>query len=253
LLVGADGIRSKVAAQLVVKSATPLDLGLRIIYGKTPLTPVLEERLHGTLKRGISFVTDTSDGHKVTLVLETMRFSDLSATDDYVFWALTSRKGVFDKDDQHLLGMSASDIAALSIKFTAHWDASIRIIFERQAINETAVLRVSSSDPDQPPRWTTDRRVTVLGDAVHCMPPTGGQGANAAMYDAALLGQILANSEGQRDGDGWKAETIGRYEDAMRYNIGDTVGLACIGARYALGADLTSEARENGKGALKAE
>lgn len=43
LLVGADGINSKVAAQLVGDTAAPLDLGLRIIYGKTPLSPEVEE------------------------------------------------------------------------------------------------------------------------------------------------------------------------------------------------------------------
>ena len=243
LLVGADGIRSKVAAQLAGSSAIPLDLGLRVLYGKTPLTPKLEQVLHATLRKGISFVTDRSpQGHKVTMVLETMRFPDDTAADDYIFWALTTRKGGFDEDDEKLLGMTGKEAAKLSVAFTALWDPSIRVIFEQQAVEETAILRVSSSDPDRPPTWDTNRRVTVLGDAVHCMPPTGGQGANAAMYDAALLGQILGSEEGK---DGWGVETIGRYETAMRYNIGDVVGLACVGAYHALGADSIEEARDS--------
>jgi hypothetical protein len=41
------------------------------------------------------------------------------------------------------------------------------------------------------------------------------------MYDAALLGRIL----GSRQGDtGWDVETIGLYEKAVRYNIGDVWG-----------------------------
>jgi 2-polyprenyl-6-methoxyphenol hydroxylase-like FAD-dependent oxidoreductase len=242
LLVGADGIKSKVAAQLIGDSAAPLDLGLRIIYGKTPLTTELETALHPTLKKGISFVTDrTSDGHKVTLVLEAMRFPDPSATDDYIFWALTTKNGEFEKDDQRLLTMTGQQVATLSINFTAHWDPSIRVVFERQAVYETAVLRVSSSDPDRPPTWKTNPRVTVLGDAVHCMPPTGGQGANAAMYDAALLGHILGESDRQDENGGWDIGTIGRYEEAMRYNVGDVVGLACVGAYHALGAGSIDE------------
>jgi len=239
LLVGADGIKSKVAAQLVGDAAAPLDLGLRIIYGKTPLTPEVEDALHSTLRKGISFVTDrTVDGMKITLVLETMRFTDSSATENYIFWALTTRKGAFMKDDQRLLSLTGQQIADLSIQFTKHWDPSIRVVFEKQAVFETAVLRVSTSDPDCPPTWDTNSRVTVLGDAVHCMPPTGGQGANAAMYDAALLGHILAKSKRQEtDGGGWDVKSIARYEEALRYNIGDIVGLACVGAQHALGAD----------------
>lgn len=239
LLVGADGIKSKVAAQLIVNNAAPLDLGLRIIYGKTPLSPEVDDTLHPTLRKGISFVTDrTAHGNKVTLVLETMRFPDPSATEDYIFWALTTRKGSFLDDDQRLLLLTGQQVADLSIGFTKHWDHRIRAVFEKQAVFETAVLRVSSSDPDHPPTWNTSSRITVLGDAVHCMPPTGGQGANAAMYDGALLGHILAESPRQEvDGGGWDVGTIERYEEAMRYNIGDVVGLACVGAKYALGAD----------------
>jgi 2-polyprenyl-6-methoxyphenol hydroxylase-like FAD-dependent oxidoreductase len=243
LLVGADGIKSKVAAQLVGDAAAPLDLGLRIIYGKTPLSPDVEEALNITLRKGISFVTDkTARGDKVTLVLETMRFPDPAATEDYIFWALTTRKGGFMDDDQRLLSLTGQQVANLSIEFTKHWDPSIRVVFEKQAVFETAVLRVSSSNPDHPPTWNTNSRVTVLGDAVHCMPPTGGQGANAAMYDAALLGQILADSSRQEtDGGRWKVSTIRRYEEAMRYNIGEIVGLACVGAQHALGADSIEE------------
>jgi 2-polyprenyl-6-methoxyphenol hydroxylase-like FAD-dependent oxidoreductase len=250
LLVGADGIRSRVAAQLAGKQAAPMDLGLRIIYGKTPLTPEVEAQLHPTMKKGISFVTDRSqDGHKVTLVFEAMRFNHPDAPGNYAFWALTSRKDVFEQDVQ-LLKMSGREVAAVAQRFTAAWHPSIRTIFDNQAVDQTAALRVSSSNPDHPPTWPTDRRVTVLGDAVHCMPPTGGQGANAAMYDAALLGHVLAES-GEVADEGWSTDTIARYEAGMRYNIGDVVGLACVGAEYALGADKLDDLYKVNVGSMK--
>jgi 2-polyprenyl-6-methoxyphenol hydroxylase-like FAD-dependent oxidoreductase len=173
-----------------------------------------------------------------------MRFPATAVMDDYIFWALTTRKGGFDQDDERLLGKTGKEAASLSVDFTAHWDPSIRVIFEHQAVEETAILRVSSSDPDRPPNWKTSHRVTVLGDAVHCMPPTGGQGANAAMYDAALLGSVLGSRQGDVE---WDVETIGLYEKAMRYNIGDVVGLACVVAYHALGADSIVEARSSTK------
>ncbi|CAD6572706.1 MAG: N-terminal acetyltransferase [Cyphobasidiales sp. Tagirdzhanova-0007] len=99
----------------------------------------------------------------------------------------------------------------------------------RHNINETAVVRMTTSNPDAPAVWQTERRVTVLGDAVHSMPPTGGQGANAALHDAALLAMVLSDSA--EDGlGGWTTETIKRYEEGMRYNIGDVVVMACIAA-----------------------
>jgi 2-polyprenyl-6-methoxyphenol hydroxylase-like FAD-dependent oxidoreductase len=146
--------------------------------------------------------------------------------------------------------MSGREVAAVAQRFTAAWHPSIRTIFDNQAVDQTAALRVSSSNPDHPPTWPTDRRVTVLGDAVHCMPPTGGQGANAAMYDAALLGHVLAES-GEVADVGWDTDTIARYEAGMRNNIGDVVGLACVGAEYALGADKLEDLYKVNAGLIK--
>ena len=236
LLVGADGIRSKVASQLFGESAQIHDLGVRVIYGKTLLTPKVEDTIHATLKKGVTFVTDNrSDGERVTVVLEAMRFTHVDAPQNYLFWALGARSRVFAEDDQKVLVLPAEETAAIASRVTAHWDPSIRIIFDEQDVGQTAILRLTSSNPDGLPIWPTEGRVTVLGDAVHCMPPTGGQGANSAMYDAALLGEALGRSR-ENGVDGWRVETIRGYEAAMRYNIGDIVGLAWIAAEKVFGA-----------------
>ena len=231
LIVGADGTRSKVAAQLIGESAAPLDLGRRIIYGKTPLHPI-ETEIHPTLRQGTSFVNGSVDGHTVLSVLEAMRFTHPGAPENYMFWTLSTSRDVFgDEDAAARLGPDGDAAAKLALRITAHWDPHIRVIFEQQTADQTAVLPMSSSNPDGPPAWPTERRVTVLGDAVHGMPPTGGQGANSAMHDAALLGAALG---GSAERDGWRTETIRAYEEAMRYNIGDVVGLACIGVKHLL-------------------
>ena len=211
------------------EATAPIDLGMRIIYGKTPLTREVEEALHPTLKKGVSFVVDVNaDGQKILLVIESMRFTHPDAPENYMFWGLSARKQVFGKDDAKLLATQGEDAADITAIITAKWDPRIRVILDKQAKDQTAILRISTSNPDSPAIWRIERRVTVLGDAVHCMPPTGGQGANSALYDAALLGAALGGS-GENASDGWSTETIKGYEDALRNNIGDVVGLACIG------------------------
>jgi 2-polyprenyl-6-methoxyphenol hydroxylase-like FAD-dependent oxidoreductase len=62
------------------------------------------------------------------------------------------------------------------------------------------------------PAWTAST-VTLLGDAIHSMPPTGGVGANTALRDAALLAGELSRAAG---GERPLYQAIGDYEDEMR-------------------------------------
>lgn len=57
-------------------------------------------------------------------------------------------------------------------------------------------------------RWPPASGVTLLGDAAHLTVP-GGEGANTAMCDAALLGIALAESRSDRDA------TVAAYEAEM--------------------------------------
>jgi salicylate hydroxylase len=69
------------------------------------------------------------------------------------------------------------------------------------------VRRLDPTDP-----WTSSR-VTLLGDAIHAMPPTFGAGANSALRDAAALTTTLT---GVAAGEVGVLEGIAAYEADMR-------------------------------------
>lgn len=240
LLVGADGIRSKVAAQLTGGNTPTLDMGVRIIYGKTPLTPTLDEAILPLLRTGVCFIRD--DEQDLTVVMVPMRFNHQFAPPDYIFWAISTTADKLGMTYDTLLASQGKAAGAIVDTLTQDWHPQVKPLFQGEH-DQTAVLKMTTSHPDKQTTWQTDRRVTVLGDAVHCMPPTGGQGANAALHDAAALGEILARS-GEDGREGWSESTIQRFEELVRWNIGDVVGMACIGANKLFGAEIETSRPE---------
>jgi 2-polyprenyl-6-methoxyphenol hydroxylase-like FAD-dependent oxidoreductase len=82
---------------------------------------------------------------------------------------------------------------------------------------------VAASDPETvlltPIRTSTEAdpwqatTVTLLGDGIHSMPPTGGIGANTALRDGQLLsGNLARAAAGERP----PLDAIADYEDQMR-------------------------------------
>lgn len=267
---------------------------MRVIYGKAPLTPELLEKINKGLHKGMAFIVDSvklPPRERVMVVVKAMRFDqgitaeekakegaeDVQTPEDYVFFAMVCRKEIWhdalsrmslpdtdagqetgeDVDSRllHLSGQAAKDLS-LFVANERSWDATTLALLQGQDPSQSAVLRSTSSDPSGPPVWESNDRVTVLGDAVHCMPPTGGQGGNMALWDGAILGQELAEEwtargmdvtqggdkgEGQGAGAGagwkWSTETVRRYEDSMRAHTGDIVAMACVGATYLFGGE----------------
>jgi 2-polyprenyl-6-methoxyphenol hydroxylase-like FAD-dependent oxidoreductase len=84
--------------------------------------------------------------------------------------------------------------------------------------NEAAFWKITCSTPSGVPQWKNEPRVTVIGDAVHSMTPAGGIGANTAVRDSALLGRLLAEAGGYKDG------VTAAYEKEMRVYASEAVG-----------------------------
>lgn len=63
------------------------------------------------------------------------------------------------------------------------------------------------------PDWQSWERVTLLGDAIHAMPPTGGLGVNTALRDASdLARRIIKAHDNQEDLSG----IVSKYDKELR-------------------------------------
>ncbi len=230
LLVGADGAGSKVRKQFVPQLRL-VDTEGRFFYGKSALTPALEETFNERCLKGMAIVQDRTGDVPNTLLLEPVRFKDnefrKDLPNDYIYWVLLTRKGVHGLDDKQLLGLSNAEAAELTKRLTSHWHPSFRPLFDHQDAANTSVLRIISAHPDIPV-WETSARVTLIGDAAHVMAPTAGVGATCALRDAKTL------VEGLRVG-GVSGESIGKYEGVMRGSAREAIQRSAVGGKVMFG------------------
>lgn len=176
LLVGADGLRSAVRAQ-VLADGDPVYAGYTAWRGVAPETAAT--RVAGSSEswgRGRRFGILPIDGARV-----------------YWYATLNTPAGGRDASREALRALFAG------------WHAPVEALIE--ATPETAILRNDIFDRPPSPRWGQGR-VTLLGDAAHPMAPNLGQGACQAIEDAVVLGHCL---RGAAD-----PAALRRYEDVRR-------------------------------------
>ena len=198
LLVGADGIGSRVRQQLL-PSHKMVDTQGRVIYGKTPISTKLMNRFP---HHGLDFITTAIDSRPLTLFLEPVRFdrdpasvfAGIPSVQDYVYWVFIGHSILFPVDDEQLFKLAKDQIEELIYKMTAEWNPTVKSLFDLQNPVETSILRVISALPDLV-AWPTSN-VTLIGDAVHAMPPSGGQGANVALRDPTQLVEVISTRAG---------------------------------------------------------
>ena len=212
LLVAADGAWSRVRRQYL-PGFNPVDTEARFLYGKTPITTELRQTFNPAAMKATTLITDRSSDIPVSLILEPMVFDHALAAEegvhlpyDYVYWALGSRA---DRLDMSSLGEKPNQeaYAAFSRELVQKWHPSFQALFEHQDVSQTTFLSIGSMAPPMP-SWEASR-VTLIGDAAHCMSPSAGVGATTALRDAGFLGQLLAD-------EGVSVEAVGKYEKEMR-------------------------------------
>jgi len=182
ILVGADGLRSKIRACLFGPEKPNY-------AGYTSWRAVVEPR--GELlpwSRGFE-----SWGRGA-------RFGCAHIGEGRIYWFATANAPEGGKDDPP---RSSAGPKATLLRLFGDWHRPIGDLIE--ATDEGAILRTDIYDREPLGESWGEGRVTLLGDAAHPMTPNLGQGACQALEDAMVLARCL--NEG-----GVIAEALRRYE-----------------------------------------
>ncbi|KAK1756588.1 zeaxanthin epoxidase, chloroplastic [Echria macrotheca] len=213
MLVGGEGIYSKVARQVSNGALKVYDTGARGIHGQAPSTA-----FRG-LGEGVFRVRDGSRPEGSVFIITNVRPGDMDDPDVQFGWTMGGQPGVIKapNDDYSIVGKKAADIAKA---LTKDWHPRFRPLFEQMDEAEAAFWKITCSTPSGVPEWPNEPRVTVIGDAVHSMTPAGGIGANTAVRDSALLGRLL------REAGGYAPGVTAEYEKQMRVYASQAVHIS---------------------------
>jgi 2-polyprenyl-6-methoxyphenol hydroxylase-like FAD-dependent oxidoreductase len=206
LIVAADGADSALRRQLMPHAA-PQALGWSAIFGRSPLTAanrgwtapvILNSRFCGLL-----------DGDTV-LALCAYDPPARTTTQPYVMWVLMGPARELPAP-----GTPPAGLIRFARNRTASWDSRATSVLREatKADSFLVSLRSVTEIPDIPARTAVP--VAFLGDAIHTMSPAGGEGANTAFGDAALLVSHLQA--------GTIADAVARYHADMRITAGEAV------------------------------
>jgi 2-polyprenyl-6-methoxyphenol hydroxylase-like FAD-dependent oxidoreductase len=210
LLVAADGSMSRVRRQLL-PYARVVDVGMRLIFGKTPLTSDVAAITPAESLDGFSTVVGSGGrfmplaGHRFRrdpreAAAELRSGLEFTDTRDYVMWVLGTPDDVSALD-----GAGLRDAARERV---TDWDPRLGEIIRRA---DPATVRTASMRTSEPVKPWPSGPVTLVGDAIHCMVPAG-IGAAVALRDAALLTRRLADA---RDRGLPLVEAVHAYEAEM--------------------------------------
>ncbi|MBO0805122.1 MAG: FAD-dependent monooxygenase [Nocardiopsaceae bacterium] len=235
ILVGADGAGSAVRRQYL-PAAEPVPAGATGIGWTVPLAGGAGPRIPGRLGHGMNMIMVSAPFFLFTSAFRRPPGPGGAAGapgGDYLLCALVTRSGACPPGVGSFTG---PELRAVAATMMAGWHPDL-VRLAAEAAPETFGAFPFAAAPAVP-AWPGSQ-VTVLGDAIHCMPPAGGIGANMALRDASLLARNLAAAA---RGEVPLAEAVSGYEAEMRDYAFGAVRSALGNLRAGTSASLPAQA-----------
>ncbi len=221
LLIGADGAGSRVRRR-VLPGRDNREVGVGAYAHKIFLDDENRSWLPETLQHGMTTVLSDGPAFLFTAAYEppadaaailarATGGTDAEIGRSYVLAALVLDAGHLPEDMERLTTEAIADRAD---QISRDWHPALRRLLAEADPASRRAIRFRSAPPLQ--TWTSDEPVTLLGDAVHSMPPVGGLGANTALRDAHLLGRRLR--EAANTGAPPRSVILGYEAELRRYS-----------------------------------
>jgi 5-methylphenazine-1-carboxylate 1-monooxygenase len=184
VLIGADGLMSRVRRTFYPDEGAPAFSGLMLWRGVTEANPFLSGRSmvmvgHNNLKF-VAYPIDADVARRGRSLINWI--AERRMPPDYVH----------EREDWDRRGQK-TDFLDYFRDWRFDWLSVPDVIEASPTIFEFPMV-----DRDPLPRWTFDR-VTLLGDAAHPMRPNGSNGASQAILDAEALAEALLAHHDVRD------------------------------------------------------
>jgi 2-polyprenyl-6-methoxyphenol hydroxylase-like FAD-dependent oxidoreductase len=122
-------------------------------------------------------------------------------SEDYFMWAVAIRQPEGGGNGEH----DSSALTHLASQTVDGFHDDFQVLVRSADAKQTVLVPIRATPPL---KRSAPSRVTLIGDAIHTMPPFGAHGANTAFKDAQVLASYLANGcESSR-----AIEAIGAFE-----------------------------------------